>query len=248
VKVFITGGTSGIGLALAIKYLDQGYKVGVCGRDLSKVPTAVIEKYNNNLSLFQVDVTSREELKSSIAKFAEGRLDILIASAGISIPHKKTLPDFDRAHAIINTNVLGLLNSFEAALEVMLPNKGGKLVAIASVAGMIGVPRAAAYCASKAAVIKFCESLTVDLLPKGINVITIAPGFIDTPLTQQNNHPLPFVIDSSTAAEKIYVAIENNIPLYIFPIPMKILIYFLYFLPRWLYRRFMMFIQWGGES
>ncbi len=248
-NIFITGGTSGLGLDLALEYLSRGNRVGICGRDLSKIPQEILEKYQKNKKLlfcYTIDVVDLISLKKAILEFSQGQLDIMVANAGISIGHKTALPDFEFARKIIDTNVVGVINSFEVATEIMIQQKKGKLVAIASVAGMIGVPKAAAYCASKAAVLKFCESLSIDLDPMGIKVITIAPGFIDTPLTRKNNHPLPFVLSSPVAANKVFMAIEKNISFYVFPISMKIVIYFLYFLPRSLYRRLMRLVNWGG--
>ena len=100
-KVFITGGTTGIGLELAKLYLSQGAIVGVCGRDLSKLTLS-----HKNLQSYQLDVQEREQLISTVKEFAQGQLDIFIANAGRAIANKKSIPDFILAHDVINTNVL----------------------------------------------------------------------------------------------------------------------------------------------
>jgi short-subunit dehydrogenase len=237
-KVFITGGTTGIGLSIAKKYLDLGHSVGVCGRDPSKVDQAIKDKYTN-LKIYKVDVTDRDQLIQTVADFSNGELDLMIANAGRSVGSKTKEPDFDASRSVIEINVLGVLNTFEAALKVMLPNKKGHLAAVASVAGMVGLPGASSYSASKAAVLKLCESYSLDLREWGIDVTCIAPGFIDTPLTKKNDHNMPWLMDSEIAANKIVKAISKKKELFIFPWQMKTVIYFLDRMPRWMYRMIM---------
>jgi short-subunit dehydrogenase len=236
-NIFITGGTTGIGLELAIQYLDLGSTVGICGRDISKLPEKIKERYST-LHCYQVDVRSRENLTKAINEFVEhaGSLDIIYANAGISLGKKTDLPNFELARDIFEINTMGVLNTFEVALEKMIQQKSGHLVAVASVAGFIGLPGAFAYSASKAAVLKVCESFSLTLPKYGIHTTAIAPGFIDTPLTQKNNHPMPFIMDASKAAKKIINAVQAKKTLYLFPFSMKILIIILDKMPRFLYR------------
>lgn len=237
-NIFITGGTTGIGLALAKLYLEEGHRVGVCARNLEKFPSEVRNKYKL-LKCYQVDVTDREGLRAAIMDFAGGELDIVIANAGRSVGAKSKTPQFSVANNIIDINVKGVLNTFEPALEIMAPKKKGHLVATASVAGFMGLPGAAAYSASKAAVLKLCESYSLDLKRVGINVTAIAPGFIDTPLTQQNNHKMPFIMSAEKAARLIKRAIEKKKVLYVFPFRMKLVVTLLDKMPRSLYRKLM---------
>lgn len=234
-KVFITGGTSGIGLSLAILYLEEGHSVGLCGRDLSKLPDDFLKNYPK-AKAFKVDITKRSEVLSSVNEFSEGQLDLIIANAGRSEGEKPSWPDFDIYRDIIDVNLNGVLNTFEAALDNMKTQGHGQLVAISSVAGFIGLPGAGAYCASKAAVTKLCESLAIDLAPQGYTVTTICPGFIDTPLTQQNTHSMPFLMSSKEGARRIKKAITFKKTLYVFPLPMKLVITLLDKMPRFLYR------------
>lgn len=237
-NIFITGGTTGIGLALARLYLEEGHRVGICARNLEKFPLEIRNKYKL-LKCYQVDVVNREELRSAIMDFSQGDLDIVIANAGRSVGAKSKTPQFSVANTIIDINVKGVLNTFEIALELMLPRKKGHLVATASVAGLVGLPGAGAYSASKAAVLKLCESYSIDLRRSGISVTAIAPGFIDTPLTQQNNHKMPFLMSAEKAAKLIKRAIEKKKPLYIFPFRMKLVMTILDKMPRSLYRALM---------
>jgi short-subunit dehydrogenase len=238
VNIFITGGTTGIGLALAKLYLEEGHRVGVCARNLDKFPAEIRNKYKL-LKCYQVDVTNREELRAAIFDFANGELDMVIANAGRSVGAKSKTPQFSVANTIIDINVKGVLNTFEPALELMLPKKKGHLVATASVAGFMGLPGAGAYSASKAAVLKLCESYSLDLAHSGINVTAVAPGFIDTPLTQQNNHKMPFLMSAEKAAKLIKRALEKKKVLYVFPFRMKIIVALLEKMPRSLYRKLM---------
>jgi short-subunit dehydrogenase len=164
---------------------------------------------------------------------------MIIANAGRSVGAKSKTPQFSVANDIIDINVKGVLNTFEAALELMMPKKKGHLVATASVAGFMGLPGAGAYSASKAAVLKLCESYSLDLKRYGINVSAIAPGFIDTPLTKQNNHKMPFLMSSEKAAKLIKRALEKKKVLYVFPLRMKIIVAILEKMPRSWYRKLM---------
>lgn len=248
-NIFITGGTTGIGLELAKLYLEEGHRVGICARNLSKFPQEIRNKYKL-LKCYTVDVVNRDELRAAVLDFAGGELDILIANAGRSVGSKSQTPVFSVASTIIDTNVKGVLNSFEIALELMLPKRRGQIVATASVAGFMGLPGAGAYSASKAAVLKLCESYSIDLKRRGISVTAIAPGFIDTPLTQQNNHKMPFMMSAEKAARLIKRAIEKRKALYVFPFRMKVVITILDKMPRSWYRAIMSFklFNYSSES
>lgn len=234
-KIFITGGTSGIGLALCKLYLEQGHEVGICGRDISKLSVDFV-KGNPHLSIYQVDVTDREKLKKVVSEFSEDQLDIMIANAGLSSGKKTKIPDFDISRKIFEVNIFGVVNAFEAGLAHMLPYGKGQLVAISSVAGLVGLPGASAYGASKSCVIKYCESLCIGLKKSGIQVTNIMPGFIDTPLTQKNNHKMPWIMPAEKAALKIKNAIDKKKANFIFPWQMKTLMLILEKMPRFFYR------------
>lgn len=235
VKIFITGGTTGIGLSLAEAYLKEGHRVGVCGRDLSKLPSDFLEKYPK-AKAYTVNVTNKDQLVEAVNDFAPDFLDIMIANAGRSEGSKPKWPDFDTYHNIIDVNVNGVIYSFEAALNIMKKQGRGHLVAVASVAGFVGLPGAAAYSASKAAVLRMCESMAIDLKPQGYDVTAICPGFIDTPLTRQNKHPMPFLMSSEEGAARIKRAIARKKVIYLFPFRMKMIITILDKMPRWIYQ------------
>ena len=237
--VFITGGTTGMGLELAKLYSSQGWKVGVCGRDRLKFDDNFGPK-PENISFYQVDVANRDELRSAIKDFSKSiGLDLLIANAGIGYKFKTKVPDFEWSYKMVHVNLLGVMYSFEAALDVMIPRGKGQLVAISSIAGYNGLPGVSAYSATKAAVQKYCESLHLDLKQFNIDVTTINPGFVDTPLTQTNRHPMPFLMPAPKAAELIAKAIKKKKMVYAFPFFFATLVRLISCLPRTWYRTIM---------
>lgn len=237
--VFITGGTTGIGMELAKHYLGKGWKVGVCGRDKLKFEES-FQLERNNVSFYCVDVANREELKAAISDFSKAiGLDLLIANAGIGYKFKTKVPDFEWSYKMVHVNLLGVMYAFEAALDVMIPRGKGQLVAISSIAGYNGLPGVSAYSATKAAVQKYCESLHLDLRQFNINVTTICPGFVETPLTSNNTHVMPFIVKAPRAAELITRAIEKKKMIYAFPFFFSTFVRILGILPRTWYRAFM---------
>lgn len=238
-SVFITGGTTGMGMELAKLYASRGWKVGVCGREKLKFENS-FEVQKENITFYEVDVSERSQVKSAIADFSKSiGLDLLIANAGIGYKFKTKVPDFEYSYKMVNINLLGVMYSFEAALDVMIPRSKGQLVAISSLASFNGLPGVSAYSGTKAAVNKYCESLHLDLKQFGIAVTTICPGFVDTPLTKSNHHPMPFIMPASRAAVLISRAIEKKKMIYSFPFGFSFVVRFLSILPRTWYRFFM---------
>jgi NAD(P)-dependent dehydrogenase (short-subunit alcohol dehydrogenase family) len=164
--------------------------------------------------------------------------DIVVANAGISYGTLTECPeDYDAFKAVMEVNVCGLIATFQPFIEPMRAARKGALVGIASVAGYRGLPGAEAYCASKAAAIAYLESLRVRLAVDGIRVLTINPGYIDTPLTRGNPYPMPFLLTAETAAEKIGRAIDNGTSYTVLPWQMAIVARLLRLVPNWLYDR-----------
>jgi NAD(P)-dependent dehydrogenase (short-subunit alcohol dehydrogenase family) len=236
-KVFITGGSSGLGLELAKRFLNDGHTVAVCAVESEQEIHHLIPE---KLKYFEADVCDTEQMKKVMHNFAAqaGGLDIAVANAGISMPKAK-IPDFSLGRKLIEINVLGTLNTFEPAIEIMKQQRSGQLVAMGSIAGTVGLPGTAIYGASKSAVINLCESLEIDLHHFGIQVTTLAPGFIDTPLTKNNRHKMPFLLSQEKAVDLIYNAILKKRGFYIIPWQMRIISRILYHLPRGFYKWFM---------
>jgi short-subunit dehydrogenase len=237
--VFITGGTTGIGMELAKLYLQRGWMVGVCGREKQKFEES-FQADREHVAFYQVDVADRASLKAAIADFSRAvGLDLLIASAGIGYKFKTKVPDFEWSYKMVHVNFLGVMYAFEAALDVMIPRGKGQLVAISSIAGYNGLPGVSAYSATKAAVLRYCESLHLDLRKFNIGVTAVCPGFVETPLTATNTHSMPFLVPAPRAAALIARAIDKKKMVYAFPFFFAAIVRLLSILPRTWYRAFM---------
>lgn len=235
-SVFITGASSGLGMELAKLYREQGWRVGACAR---RVELMLDLAETNDIEIYRADVTDQNQIKAAINDFAKDGLDLVIANAGKSYENKKRIPDFEVGRELVNVNLIGVMNTFEPALKKMLEQGSGHLVAVASIAGLNGLPGVSAYSAAKAGVIKMCESLGLDLAPENIAVTAICPGFIDTPLTQKNPHPMPSMITSEKAALAIYKGIKKKKRQIFFPFGFTLAVRILALLPRSVYVKIM---------
>jgi NAD(P)-dependent dehydrogenase (short-subunit alcohol dehydrogenase family) len=235
-NVFITGGSSGIGLSLVSLYLEQGHRVGVLGRDLKKWEDGPYAK-DLKASFHAAAIENRSEVKSALADFVKrfGPIDILIVNAGIGNAHKSPIPNFDTSEKILKVNVLGSLYTIEAGFELMFPHKKGQIALISSVAGYVGLAGNAAYCASKSALQRMAESYAIDFANFGIHVMCVSPGFVKTPLTQKNSHKMPFIITSETAAKLIAKGLDQKKSWIGFPWQLYGLMSFLSLVPSALY-------------
>ncbi len=235
--VFITGASSGIGQALARRYYDAGYRLALSARR-----TAEVEAWAGvngiSASRFQVygaDVSSVDSIvaagQACIA--AQGLPDVVIANAGISIgmdtAHREDLAVMAQTFATNNTGVAATFHPFVAA---MAARGSGTLVGIGSVAGIRGLPGHGAYCASKAALIAYCESLRGELRSTGVQVVTICPGYIDTPLTRQNRYAMPFLMRADDFADRAFGAISTGRSYQVIPWQMGLVAKLLRLLPN----------------
>lgn len=236
-SIFITGGSSGLGLAMAKAYLNKGHRVGVCSIEPAEHVKTIIP---TELTYYQVDVRDATAIKNALQDFAKKGLDRVIANAGISMP-KEAIPDFSHGRTLLEINILGVWNTFAPAIEIMRTQGSGQLVALGSISGLYGLPGMAAYGASKSAVIKMCESLEIDLADFGIQVTTLVPGFIATPLTQHNQHKMPFLMTQEEAVKKMLRAIEARKGFYVFPWQLAWTAHVLSRLPRSWYKLIMKF-------
>ena len=210
--VFITGASSGIGQALALRYQQAGYRLALVARRSEAIEAwaAGLALAPDSYAVYGADVADTDSIvaaaQACIAR--QGLPDIVIANAGISIGiDSAQREDIDAMAQVFATNNIGLAASFQPFIQGMRARGSGHLVGIASVAGIRGLPGHAAYCASKAAVISYCEALRGELRSTGVQVITIAPGYVDTPLTRKNRYTMPFLMPASTFADLAYKAI-----------------------------------------
>lgn len=243
-RVFITGASSGLGAALAQHYAHQGAALGLVARRRELLEQLVHSlPHPERHRVYAVDVTDHAALASAAQDFIQAQygVDIVIANAGISAG---TLTEFSEDLAvferIIATNVTATVATFAPFIGAMKQqaqagSRDCRLVGIASVAGIRGLPGAEAYSASKAAVISYCESLRVELKASGVKVVTIAPGYIDTPMTKINPYPMPFLMPASVFAEKAAVEIDAGTSYCVIPWQMGIVAKLLRLLPNWLY-------------
>lgn len=245
-RVFITGASSGLGAALARHYAEQGAVLGLVARRRELLQALVAElPHAHRHRQYVLDVNDHQALHDAAANFlAEfGGADVVIANAGVSsgtlTDHAEDLPIFER---ILATNVTAMVATFApfiAPMKAQMQSGGHacRLVGIASVAGIRGLPGAGAYSASKAAVISYCESLRVELRKAGIRVVTIAPGYVDTPMTQVNTYPMPFMLPAGEFARRAAKAIDAGISYTVIPWQMGIVAKLLRLLPNALYDR-----------
>ena len=203
-----------------------------------KVEEEVVRAGGHALAL-PADVRNPEAIVKVAERVREkwGRIDVLIANAGMSTTTAGTRLQASEASDVISINVLGVVNCVAAVLPGMLAQKSGHLVAISSLAAYRGLPASGAYSASKAAVSTLFESLRVDLRKSSIDVTTIHPGFIRTPMTANRKKKLPFLLEVDDAARRIIRAIERRARTYAFPWQLAGLVRLLKHFPNAIYDR-----------
>jgi short-subunit dehydrogenase len=237
--VMITGASSGIGRGLAVELARRGAKLGLVARRAEVVDEVVreIEAAGGKALALPADVQSEDSIRAAADKLrAElGPIDVLIANAGIGPTRDAAELDAKEVSSVINVNVIGASNSVAAVIPEMVKRGSGQLVVISSLAAYRGLPRSAAYCASKAAVSAFFESLRLDLEPRAINVTIIHPGFIKTPLTSGRDAQMPFLMELDDAVQKIVRAIGKRRKRYSFPWQLATIVRAGMIMPIWMY-------------
>jgi len=238
-RVFITGASSGIGAAFAAHYARVGAELGLCARRLA--PTqALLSNLGTRGACYQADVTDSRALQAAASDFIArfGPPDIVIANAGVGAGTlTENADDLAVFRTIMDTNVLGIVTTFQPFVAAMRERASGTLVGIASVAGFRGLPGGSAYSASKSAAITYLESLRVELHGSGVSVVTICPGYIRTPLTEHNRYRMPFLIDADDAVRRMARVIAAKRRFAVIPWQMALVSVVLRRVPRWLYDR-----------
>lgn len=238
-RVFITGGSSGIGAALAHHYAARGAVLGLVARQIAPLQQ-VAAALGVPCAVYPCDVRDAAAMREAAADFIgrHGCPDIVIANAGVSYGTLTEAPeDYEAFRALLDINVCGLVATFQPFIDPMRARGGGALVGIASVAGYRGLPGAEAYCASKAAAIAYLESLRVRMRPAGVRVVTVCPGYVDTPLTRGNPYPMPFLTSAESMAARIARVTARRRRYAVIPWPMAIVARLLRLAPDWLYDR-----------
>ena len=248
-NIFITGASSGIGNSLAHeyakRYANTQSTIGLVARrseHLQQLATELQNQYHITCAIYALDVRDAAALQSVANDFMQqhGTPNIVIANAGVSRGTLTEIADDNKAiQAIFDINVMGMLNTFAPFIAAMKEKGGGQLVGIASVAGIRGIPGSGAYSASKAAVISYCESLRAEMQHYNIAVSTIAPGYVRTPMTEQNQYKMPFLMDADVFASKFANAVENKVRFKIIPWQMGIIAKIMRLIPPFLWDKLM---------
>jgi len=238
-KVFITGASSGIGAALAAEYARRGAILGLVARRADALAAFRQSHPQQTISVYPADVRDAAALDAAARAFIaeHGLPDIVIANAGVSRGAVTGHGDLAAFRDVMDTNYFGMVATFEPFAAAMRDARHGTLAGIASVAGVRGLPGSGAYSASKAAALTYLEALRVEMRPARVRVVTIAPGYIRTPMTAKNPYRMPFLMDADRFAAKTAEAIARGTAFAVFPWPMRVAACLLRALPRWLYDR-----------
>ncbi|OIP15717.1 MAG: short-chain dehydrogenase [Comamonadaceae bacterium CG2_30_59_20] len=240
--VLITGASSGIGQAMALHYARLGYQLALVARRSDAIQAWLHENAISpaTYAIYSADVADAGQManvaQACIAR--QGLPNVVIANAGISIGVDSSVPDDLAVMArILATNVMGTAATFGPFIAPMVARGAGTLVGIGSVAGIRGLPGHGGYCASKAAVISYCESLRGELRKTGVKVVTLCPGYIATPLTQNNQYTMPFLMQPDVFADKAVRAIAEGYSYRVIPWQMGVVAKLLRLLPNALFDR-----------
>ena len=234
--IWITGASSGIGKALALKFANEGWLVAASARRENLLQD--LNRENSNIHSFPLDVTNIDQCKSVFKKIIDKfkNVEISIFGTGIHDPKSEKEFNLDKIRKIMEVNYFGTMNSINSVYNYYNDKKSGQISIISSVAGYRGLPAAGAYCASKSALISFAESLYFEMKRKNVRVSLVSPGFIKTPMTDQNDFPMPMIKPPEFAAEQIYIGLikKNGFEIH-FPKTFTYLMKIIKILPNWLY-------------
>jgi short-subunit dehydrogenase len=240
--VFITGASSGIGQALAWRYHQAGWRLALAARRTGEIQAWAAQQRIDpaRYAVYAADVADTDSIVAAGRRCIDelGVPDVVVANAGISIGVDTAIrEDLDVIARVFATNNVGLAATFHPFVAAMAARRSGALVGIASVAGIRGLPGHGAYCASKAGVISYCESLRGELRASGVKVVTICPGYIDTPLTRQNRYGMPFLMAPQDFAERAFRTIAAGRSYRVIPWQMGVVAKLLRLLPNPLFDR-----------
>jgi short-subunit dehydrogenase len=237
---FITGASSGIGQALAQRFAREGWRLALVARRGAELQAWVdaLGLAAERARVYAADVRDVRSIvdagRDCIA--TQGLPDAVVANAGISVGiDTADFDDLEVLRATFETNNIGMAATFHPFVEAMRQRGSGRLVGIASVAGIRGLPGHGAYSASKAAAISYCESLRGECAPSGVKVVTLLPGYIDTPLTRGNRYSMPFLMPADAFADRAFAAIVAGDSYRVIPWQMGVLAKLLRLLPNAVY-------------
>jgi short-subunit dehydrogenase len=224
-RVVLTGASTGIGHALALELSRRGYELALLARR-GELLDALVAQLRTRAVAIPCDVLDAEAVRAAVQRGESelgGPFDLAIANAGVSVPVSAANFKLDDAERVLRVNVFGVLYLYDAVIRSMIERGSGRFVAIASIAGLRGLPGAAPYSASKAAVQTLMEAMRIELKAYGVGVTTVNPGFIATPMTEKNRFRMPFLMRADEAAVIIADGIESGKRVVEFPRTMSLL-------------------------
>ena len=237
----ITGASSGIGWALAEELARQGHAVGLTARREEKLAALAgrIEAAGGRAAYAPADAGVRSEIHTAIARVREelGPIDLCVANAGLGASEPLLTPNAADYEAMVRVNLLGPYYAFEAVAPEMQARGSGHLVAVSSLAAYVTAAGSGQYCATKAGLSMWMESIRLELQPHGIAVTTIHPGFVETPMTEVNDFEMPLLMSAEKAAGLMARAIRRKKKVYDFPWRMSVAARLARHAPDWLRRR-----------
>ena len=234
--IWITGASSGIGKSLAIKFANEGWQVAASARRENLLKE--LSDTNSNIHSFPLDVTDREKCKDVSTEIINKleNIEICIFCTGIHDPKSEKSLDLEKVRKIMEVNFFGTVNSINSVYNYFKEKKSGHISMVSSVAGYRGLPAGGAYCASKSALTTFAESLYFDLKRFNVRVSVVHPGFIKTPMTDQNDFPMPMIKSPEFAADEMFKGLTQTNAFEIhFPKQFTFIMKILKIMPNWLY-------------
>ena len=234
--IWITGASSGIGRSLAIKFANEGWQVAASARRENLLKELNDEK--PNIHPFPLDVTDHEKCITVFNEIVKklNNIEICVFCTGIHDPKSEKSLNLEKIKKIMEVNYFGTINSINSVYNYFKEKKSGHISMVSSVAGYRGLPAGGAYCASKSALTTYAESLYFDMKRFNVRVSVVHPGFIKTPMTDQNDFPMPMIKTSEFAANEMFKGLtkSNSFEIH-FPKSFTFVMKILKIMPNWLY-------------
>ncbi|WP_432289108.1 SDR family NAD(P)-dependent oxidoreductase (plasmid) [Aminobacter sp. BA135] len=208
---WVTGAGSGIGRALALRLASEGWQVVASARTASDLAELAAEA-PGRIRAFPLDVTAEATVLETVARIEGeiGPIDLAVLNAGTYARDSAAEFDAGAFRATVDVNLMGCVHCLAALMPRMLARQGGHVAVVSSVSGFVGLPGAAAYGATKAALINMCEALHPELAARNVRLSLVCPGFVDTPLTRKNDFPMPFMISADAAVDHIITGLKSR--------------------------------------
>jgi NADP-dependent 3-hydroxy acid dehydrogenase YdfG len=234
---WVTGAGKGIGRALAKRLSEEGWVVAASARTKNDLASLQEEAVSAKVHTFPLDITNATATKEAIERIETelGRLSLVVLNAGTYVPMSANTFNLEKFRKLVETNLMGTANGLAHIMPKFIGRKAGHIAVVGSLAGYRGLPTSAAYGATKAGLINMCEALRPELEYHGVRLTLISPGFVETPLTDKNDFPMPFLIPVDEAVENIMRGLNGSTFEISFPGRFAFLMKILRILPDWLF-------------